>query len=118
MSQGSEKRARDQHLTIRLTVVERASIDAKAERAGLRTGSYARSVLLDAAPPRQVRRPPVERELLGRLLGELGRIGGNLNQIAREANVGLGIDHVGLDRELDGLNRVRDAVLAALGRSP
>ncbi|MDB5584483.1 MAG: hypothetical protein JWR80_9659 [Bradyrhizobium sp.] len=117
MTQGSEKRARDRHITIRLTADERARIDGDAERAGLTSGSYARRTLLGADTPRQIRRPPVERKELARLLGELGHIGSNLNQIAREANQGDGVDRVGLGEDLRGLRIVREAILAALGRT-
>lgn len=118
MSSGSEKRARDKHLTIRLSADERARIDADAARAGLMPGSYARQVLLGAPMPRQVRRPPVERRELARLLGELGHIGGNLNQIARSVNFGDGVDMYEMTHVLTDLGPVRDAILRALGREP
>jgi hypothetical protein len=103
-------------LTIRLSPDERAAIDGAADRAGLTTGSYARQVLLGAPAPRQVRRPPIERRELARLLGELGHVGGNLNQIARDMNFGDGIDAFDLKETLGGLGLVRDAILKALGR--
>lgn len=118
MSHGTEKRIRTAHLTIRFAPDERAAIDQKAERAGLTSGSYARQVLLGSPAPRQVRRPPVERKELARLLGELGHIGSNLNQIARIANAGERVDQVGLAEALGGLSLMRDAVLSALGRDP
>ena len=117
MSHGSEKRVRTRHLTIRLSPAERTTIDDAADRAGLTTGSYARQVLLDAPPPRQVRRPPVERRELARLLGQLGHIGSNLNQIARAANSGDEIDRMDLAHEIDALGPVREAILEALGRA-
>lgn len=116
MSHGSEKRVRSKHLTIRFSPEERASIDDAADRAGLTPGSYGRQVLLGAPPPRQVRRPPVERRELARLLGEIGHVGGNLNQIARDMNLGRGIGGSALRQELHGLGLVRDAILKALGR--
>lgn len=118
MSHGSEKRARTRHLTIRFTPEERGVIDAAADRAGLTCGSYARQVLLGAPAPRQVRRPPVERRELARLLGAVGHVGSNLNQIARMANAEEGIDGRELAAALRELATVRVAILAALGRSP
>jgi hypothetical protein len=118
MGHGSEKRVRSKHLTIRLSPEERASIDENADRAGLTPGSFARQVLLGAPTPRQVRRPPVERRELARLLGELGHIGGNLNQIARGVNFGDGLDMYELTHLLADLGPVRDAILKALGRGP
>ena len=118
MTSGTEKRARSTHLTIRFTPDERASIDAAAERAGLTSGSYARQTLLGAPAPRQVRRPPVERRELARLLGELGKIGGNLNQLAKAANQGLTVFHHEILAALGGLKVLREALLKALGREP
>ena len=118
MSHGSEKRARTAHLTIRLTPDERASIDEDAERAGLTAGSYSRQILLGAPAPRQVRRPPVERRELVRLLGALGHVGGNLNQLAHMAHSIFPVDRHALLETLNGLAAVRDAILKALGRAP
>lgn len=118
MSHGTETRARTKHITIRLTPDERNTIDGSAERAGLTSGSYARQVLLGAPAPRQVRRPPIERRELVRLLGELGSIGNNVNQLARTANTGNGIDETDFATVMGWLHDMRDAVLQALGRSP
>lgn len=118
MSQGSEKRARTATLTVRVSNEERATIDQAAERAGLMIGSYARKVLLEAPAPRQVRRPPVERRELVRLLAELGKIGSNINQLARAVNTGELIGAPALEEDLNGLRILRDAILRALGRAP
>jgi hypothetical protein len=115
-SHGSENRARTKHITIRLTPDERITIDGSAERAGLTSGSYARQILLGAPAPRQVRRPPIERRELARLLGELGSIGNNINQLARAANSGDAIDSSEFNRAMGWLREMRDAVLQALGR--
>jgi hypothetical protein len=116
MTHGSEKRARTKHLTIRYTPDERSEVDQAAERAGLTSGSYVRNLTLSAPPPRQVRRPPIERRELARLLGELGHVGGNLNQIAHAMNSGMAVPNREIADALSGLKLVRDAVLAALGR--
>ena len=110
------KLRRTGHITIRLSKEERAALDAASERAGLMTGSYVRQVLFNAPMPRQVRRPPVDRRELSRLLGEAGRIGNNLNQIARAKNSGVPVMRSEVQRALDGLETLRLAVLAALGR--
>jgi hypothetical protein len=118
VTHGSEKRARSTHITIRLSDDERKTIEDAAEKAGLTTGSHARQVLLGAPAPRQVRRPPVERKELARLLGELGRVGGNVNQLARAVHNGVLVYEGELDRALAGLQEVRGAILVALGREP
>jgi len=118
MTSGTEKRVRDRILTVRLSAEERATIDEAAERAGLVVGSYARQAMLGAPAPRQVRRPPVERRELARLLAELGHIGGNLNQLAKAANTGVVVYGGEIDAALGGLAEVRAAILKALGRAP
>lgn len=117
MSRGTEKRVRDYILPIRLSQDERAVVEAAAERAGLSVGSYARQTLLGAPTPRQVRRPPVERKELVKLLAELGKIGSNLNQIAKAVNSGSLVYTGEIDAELAGLKEVRATILAVLGRS-
>jgi hypothetical protein len=116
MTHGSEKRVRTKYLTIRLSPEERAQIDAAADRAGFTSASYARQVLLGAPPPRQVRRPPIERRELARLLGELGHVGSNVNQIARRVNTGDGFDGWELRQALGSISLMRGAILSALGR--
>lgn len=116
MSQGSENRARSTHITIRLTPEERSAIDNAAERAGLKSGSYARQILLGAPAPRQVRRPPIERRELARLLGQLGAVGNNINQIARAVNSGDELDDDEFAAAMVDLRAMRDAVMEALGR--
>lgn len=118
MTSGTEKRIRDSVLPVRLSVDERAAVEAAAEKAGLTVSSYARQAMLGAPAPRQVRRPPVERRELARLLGELGKIGGNLNQLARTANTGTLVYGGEIEAALGGLQEVRGAILAALGRAP
>jgi hypothetical protein len=118
VTHGSETRIRNKHLTIRFSGEQRSAIEGDAERAGLSTGSYARQVLLGADPPRQVRRPIVERRELARLLGALGQVGNNVNQLARASNQGAEVDRTALLGALSDLRAVRDAVLVALGRDP
>jgi hypothetical protein len=119
VTSGSEKRVRNRQLPpVRLSDDEYAVVLAAAARAGLATSSYARETLLGAPTPRQVRRPPVERRELARILGELGKIGGNLNQLARAANQGLLVYDNEILVALGGLTVLREALLKALGREP
>ena len=118
MSHGTEKRLRTTHITIRLTVDERAAIDAAAEDAGLTPGSYIRQLALSASAPRPVRKRPAEHRDLARLLGELGKIGSNLNQIAKAANQGLAVYGNEILAALARLDEIRIAILKDLGRLP
>jgi hypothetical protein len=67
---------------IRCTQDERAAIKKAAQQAGLSVGAFLRALALGDAGPRAVRRPPVERVELARLLGWLGKLGSNVNQLA------------------------------------
>src|SRR5580704_9061706 len=112
------KDAKTSFISVRCTAKERSQIDETARQAGLSIGAYLRALALGSAGPRAVRRPPIERKELARLLGHLGKVGSNLNQLAhafnREAKVpGLG--------ELKAIRlyvvELRDAVMEALGRA-
>lgn len=84
---GSERRQRTGHpAQMRVTPEERAQLEARAERTGMTVSAYMRHQCLGEAGPRAVRRPPVERAALARLLGQLGKCGSNVNQIARALN--------------------------------
>ena len=102
---------------IRCTEGERAAIKAAADHAGLSVGAFVRALALGDAGPRAVRRPPIERKELARLLGHLGKVGSNLNQLAHAFN---------RERRIPGLaeltamrqqvGELRDALMKALGR--
>lgn len=116
---GSETRQRTKVLQVRLTVPEFAEIMAQAEKAGLTAPSYARSILLSAPAPRARRRPTIEAEAVGRLLGELGKVGSNLNQIAHHLNAGRGeVSPDALAAALRDVSDLRAAIMEALGRKP
>ena len=76
-----------------------------------------RALALGNPGPRARRRPPIEREKLARLLGELGKIGSNINQLAYAFN---GRGRLPDLAELSALRRelaqIRDALMTALGR--
>lgn len=102
---------------IRCTEQERAAIKEAADRAGLSVGAFLRALALGSAGPRAVRRPPIERKELARLLGQLGKIGSNVNQLARAYNSS-GIqpgfpELVGVRRDVA---EMRAALIQALGR--
>src|SRR5579863_8476861 len=55
-------------IAIRCTAEDHAVIDREATRAGLSVSAYLRTLALGAPGPRAVRRPPVERTELAKLL--------------------------------------------------
>ena len=73
-------------IAIRCTAKDHAAIDKEASKAGLSLSAYLRTLALGAPGPRAVRRPPVERTELARLLGHIGKLGSNVNQIAKAVN--------------------------------
>ena len=104
---------------IRFTPGQFEQLDRKASDAGMSVGAFARTVLLGDAGPRAVKRPPVQKAELARLLGELGKVGSNINQIARAFNQ----HHVSPTvTELSGIKSdlvaMRAAIMQALGREP
>lgn len=70
----------------RVTVSERADLEAKANAAGLDLSEYCRRRALG------YRLPAVRTGADERLLLEVNRIGVNLNQIAKAANLGRSLD--------------------------
>ena len=114
---GSEKRQRTKLAMIRLTPAELAEAEEAASRAGLTLSSYGRAQMLSALPPRSVRRPPVEKELLAKVLGQLGKAGSNLNQVARAANLGKD-EFEEVQAAIAEVRLAAHAVMQALGRRP
>jgi hypothetical protein len=78
--------AKTSFISIRCTAKDRSRIDETAMQSGLSMGAYLRALALGSPGPRAVRRPPVERKELARLLGQLGKVGSNLNQLAHAFN--------------------------------
>ena len=116
---GAERRERKRIIGVRVTDDEMAEITAEAERSGLTVASYARSVLLSAPAPRARRRPSIEAEALGRLLGDLGKVGSNLNQIAHHMNAGRNeVSPAAMEAALSEVADIRAAILEAMGRKP
>jgi hypothetical protein len=115
------KRVKDARTTvippIRCTERERVAIKAAADQAGLSVGAFVRTLALGDAGPRAVRRPPIERKELARLLGHLGKVGSNLNQLAHAFNRDARVpDRAELNDMRQYVAQMRDALLAALGR--
>ncbi len=121
---GSETRQRTEATRTRFTPAELAEVEDAASRYGLTPASFSRTAQLSvargearlsAAPARSVRRPPVEKEQLARVLGQLGKIGSNLNQVAKAANM----NKAELAEFMEVLAEVREAsraVMHAMGR--
>jgi hypothetical protein len=107
---------KEKPISVRCTAEDHAVIKESATAAGLSIGAYLRALALGSPGPRAVRRPPIERKELARLLGHLGKVGSNINQLAYAYN---------RDRLLPGLaelaaiqrdvGQMRAALIKALG---
>jgi len=84
---GSETRKRTTCVTSRYDDSELAELTEAASKAGLTPASYQRVQSLAQPKTRSTRRAPIDREMLGKALGQLGKIGSNLNQLAHAANL-------------------------------
>ncbi len=117
---GSEKRKRNKLAHVRLSDEEHALLKSAADATGLALGAYLRAAALDTPGPRAARKPPIQRQELVRLLGQVGKVGGNVNQIARAINTG--DDPHGLVDDIKAsaveIAEMRAAILEALGRKP
>lgn len=85
---GSEKRQRTVPVSVRFSPDELGRLEKAADDAGLSRGAYLRACGLGDPGPRATRKPPVAKQELVRILGQLGKIGSNVNQIARAINSG------------------------------
>ncbi|HEV3023957.1 MAG TPA: hypothetical protein VGX76_15890 [Pirellulales bacterium] len=111
------KDARTKLIPVRCTAVERTAIKAVADKAGLSVGAFLRAAALGDAGPRSVRRPPIERKELARLLGHLGKVGSNLNQLAHAFNSRGRVPGLAELNDIRSyVGQMRDALMAALGR--
>jgi hypothetical protein len=109
--------AKTSFVSVRCTAKERSKIDETARQAGLSIGAYLRTIALGDAGPRAVRRPPIERKELARLLGHLGKVGSNLNQLAYAFNRDRRVPGVAeLTAMRQQVGELRDALMKALGR--
>jgi hypothetical protein len=109
--------AKTSFISVRCTAKERSRIDEAAREAGLSIGAYLRALALGDAGPRAVRRPPVERKELARLLGHLGKVGSNLNQLAHAFNSRGRVPGLAELNDIRSyVGQMRDALMAALGR--
>jgi hypothetical protein len=108
---------KDKFIAVRCTAARHAAYEAAAAQVGLSVGAYLRFLADGTAGPRAVRRPPVERAELARLLGELGKIGSNVNQLSRAFHTTGDLPAWSELAAIGGeVRAMRDAVMKALGR--
>ena len=111
----SNSRKRHKTIAIRVDDDEATQLAALAERAGLSVGAFIRQQVIGSTPPRQSRRPPVEKELLSLAMRHMGKIGGNINQLAKHANHGRVPCQHQLEAAANAVQDIRNIIMGALG---
>ena len=62
-----------------------------------------------------MRRPSIDREILGRALGMLGKVGSNINQIAKHLNSGGNVPNAEIAKALNDVSFLKEKILKAIG---
>ena len=112
---GTEQRQKSSQLAFRVSPEERAQIEAAADAAELTIGSFVRGKMLKKIVTKEVRRPSIDREILGRALGMLGKVGSNINQIAKHLNSGGNVPNAEIAKALNDVSFLKEKILKAIG---
>ena len=112
---GTEQRQKSSQLAFRVSPEERAQIEAAADAAELTIGSFVRGKMLKKIVTKEVRRPSIDREILGRALGMLGKVGSNINQIAKHMNSGGHTPAAEILKALNDFAILKEQILKAIG---
>ena len=112
---GTEQRQKSGQLAFRVSPEERAQIEAAADAAELTIGSFVRGKMLKKIVTKEVRRPSIDREILGRALGMLGKVGSNINQIAKHLNSGGNVPNAEIAKALNDVSFLKEQILKAIG---
>src|ERR1019366_3334939 len=111
---GPGSRKRSMTFPVRMSVEERAAIEASAGREGLSLGGYIRSRALAMPTTRAHRRPPADILVLLRLQGDLNKVGGNIHQLLRHVNFGRLVESDEIRVAFAGYREVIAAIMVAL----
>lgn len=95
----------------------RAEFYARVERSGLSTNAFITKAIFNTTTPRQTRRPPIEKQILARLLAQSARICDRLNEIAQTGDDDSRNTLI-IEAAFDELTAIRAALLQAMGRKP
>lgn len=105
-------------IAYRLPVELEDEFDRRVERSGLSVNAFLTQSWHDKPQPRQVRRPPLEKQLLATMLAQVANIADTLRQeFNRQANPSNQQSSM-LNDIRDELRSIRVAIFKALGRKP
>jgi hypothetical protein len=109
--------AKGRRIAVRLTDDDHSFLEQTAKEAGLSVGAFLRTIALGTAGARAVKRPPIDRKQLAKLLGEIGKLGSNVNQIAKWANTDRAApSRAEIARMCEDIAAMRAEVMKALDR--
>ncbi len=94
----------------------RSELFVRQLKSGLCMNAFITEAIFGMPSPRQVRRPPIEKAELARLLALAANIRDQLDALQNDPSIPERDDQ--LDRALDDLNVLRSAIFSALGRTP
>ncbi len=89
----------------------------RADQSGLSVSAFITQSIFEADPPRQSRRPAVEKELLAQLLAEAAKIRHELSEIAFSSGDESATAEI-VEAAYQELAEIRAACFKALGRQP
>lgn len=115
------KRGPHAYIGVWLSPDQRAYVERQATAAGCSLSEYMRAAAMGVKPIKGRPRLDPDRQLCGKMLGEMGKIGSNLNQIARAMNqqTMLTLEDFRNLREMQNILADMAAIqLKALGREP
>ena len=111
----NESKKRESPISYRPPAALREEFFARVAHSGMSTNAFLTQAVFENAPGRSSRRPPIEKELLARLLSQAGHIRAALHEVAltggdAPANAML------IEAALDDLTEIRAALVKTLGR--
>jgi uncharacterized protein YecE (DUF72 family) len=112
--QRGKKGGRAELLQVRLSAVEKAEVQRRAQEAGYTAATFGRVRLLGDPGERARRAPTVNAEALGQLTAQVAKLGNNVNQIARKLNEGKGYDPRAAERLYQEVGQAMAAIRAAV----
>ena len=111
------KRKKEPPISYRPPKALRHEFFARVERSGLCTNAFITKAVFGLTMPRQTRRPPVEKQLLARILGVLQNLSDALKQFSAAAERDPEIK--ALLRDIKSLmQEIRAALFKFMGRKP
>ena len=112
----NDRKKREAPISYRPPAELREEFHARVEKSGLSTSGFITKSVFGQGSPRQVRRPPVEKQLLARLLAQAAALRDQLRVLEQRED---GADHAALiAHAAEELTVIRAALLKAMERAP